>query len=537
MPQLASPAALAPAAASDVGGMSGIEAEPLAPVDASWAGTLSAGDHALPRDMWSGTSRAFVAAALPLLQPTTSPELQNLARRLLLSDAVAPAGQDPANGPSLFTLRLDRVLALGDMAGAALIDMAPRNVASETFDRDSVELRIADGQLAAACQEIKDRVGLYRNEWWNEALVGCQALTGAYDQASLGLSAMRDRKATRDPAFDVLIEGIFGHRHRLHNLPDPGPLRMALLAAAKLPLPAEALAAAGPAALSVWATSNKVPAEERLAAAEKAEAFGALPPAGLGVLYGAVKARPTEDGALLKSGNPPDDPRSRAILYDLARTSEPGARGVAALKRLVEDARRRGVLVPMARLLAPLVRELQPTPDEQSFARDAARVLLAAGDRGDAMPWVDLADRPALRVVADFTRPATPGADDPPPFAAAVAALRARDSTAGPRQADLLLSLAAALGEPVDAIDLAGLLEPPHRGVLPNGALWRDQQQAAKAGRVGEAVLTTLLIASADGRLSSEPIVLAHAISGLEAVGLDADARALAVEAALDAGI
>jgi hypothetical protein len=72
---------------------------------------------------------------------------------------------------------------------------------------------------------------------------------------------------------------------------------------------------------------------------------------------------------------------------------------------------------------------------------------------------------------------------------------------------------------------------------LPNGALWLDQQQAAQGRRIGETVLTTLLLASAGDKLSGEPIVLAHAIAALQAVGLDADARAMAVEAALDAGI
>jgi hypothetical protein len=50
-------------------------------------------------------------------------------------------------------------------------------------------------------------------------------------------------------------------------------------------------------------------------------------------------------------------------------------------------------------------------------------------------------------------------------------------------------------------------------------------------------VLTTILLASAGDHLATEPVVLAQAIAGLQAVGLDADARALAIEAALDAGI
>jgi hypothetical protein len=523
-----------PLLAAPPGGDAGIQAEPLAPVDPSWTGTLGADDRALPHDMWSTTPRSFVDAALPLLAPTNSPVLQSLARRLLLSDAAAPRGQDPADGPSLTEHRIDRLLALGYGEGAALLDALPRTNSSETFERDAVELRIVAGDRAGACRAIADRVGRYRDQWWDQALVGCQALSGAYDQANLGLSALRDQKAERDPAFEALIEAILGHRAKLDKLPDPSPLRMSLLAASKLPLPADALANAGPAALAVWATSDKVSINARLAAGEKAEALGALPPAGLGLLYGAVEAKPDEQGALLKSGKLPDDPRSRAILYDLARTNEPGALRVAALTPLIADARRRGVLMPLARLIAPLVAELQPSPDMQSFAPDAARVLLAAGAFDRAAPWVGLAGRPELSSLAGF---AQIDGEQKTPLAAAIASLDALDPAAAPRQADLLISLAAALGEPIVGVEIATLLRAPHQGALPNGTLWLDQQQAAKSGRVGETVLTTLLLASAGDRLSSEPIVLAQAVAGLQAVGLESDARALAVEAALNAGI
>jgi hypothetical protein len=512
----------------------GIQSEPLAPIDPSWTGTLGAADRAFPRDMWSTTPRRFVATALPLLQPTSSPVLQELTRRLLLSDAVAPRGQDPADGPSLIDRRVDRVLAFGYGDGAGLVTALPQINVSETFDRDTVELRVVAGDVGGACGAVAERAQRYSTPWWNEALIGCQAITGAYDQASLGLSAMRDQKTDRDPVFETVIKAILGHRGKLEKFPDPSPFRMMLLAAAKLPLPPDALANAGPGALAVWATSDKEPVTARLAAGEKAEALGALPPAGLGLIYSAVEFKPDEQGALLKSNKLQDDPRSRAILYNLARTNEPGALRVAALAPLIADARRRGAFIPMARLLAPLVTELQPSPDLQSFAPDAARVLLAAGAYDRAAPWVALAGRPELRVVAGF---AQLGGNDTVSIADAITALKALDAEAASRQADLLTTLASALNMPLNGIDLAPLMRGTHAGGVPNGAVWLDEQQAAKAGRLGETVLTTILLASAGDHLSTEPVVLAQAIAGLQAVGLGADARALAVEAALDAGI
>jgi hypothetical protein len=519
----------APPASNDA-----IQTETLAPVDSSWTGTLGAADRGFPRDMWSTTPRSFVATALPLLQPTTSPELQTLTRRLLFSDAISPRGEDAAGEPSLVDRRIDRVLAFGYSDGAALVAALPQNKVSEAFDRDRVELSVIAGDLGGACAAVNERTRPDATREWSEALIGCQALTGAYDQASLGLSAMREQKADRDPVFETLVNAILGHRGKLDKFPDPSPFRMALLAAAKLPLPAEALANAGPGSLAVLATSDKAPIAARLAAGEKAEALGALPPAGLGLLYGAAESKPEELGAFLKSGKLPDDPRSRAILYNLARTNEPGALRVAALAPLIADAGRRGAFVPLARLIAPLVAELQPSPDLQSFARDAGRVLLATGAYDRAAPWVALAGRPELRLVASF---AQIDSSEDTSLGAASAALTSRDADAAPRQADLLVTLASALGMPLTGVDLGALLRSTHSGTVPNGALWLDQQQAAKAGRLGETVLTTVLLASAGDHLSPEPLVLAQAIRGLQAVGLDADARALAVEAALNAGI
>ena len=72
---------------------------------------------------------------------------------------------------------------------------------------------------------------------------------------------------------------------------------------------------------------------------------------------------------------------------------------------------------------------------------------------------------------------------------------------------------------------------------MPSAALWLDQQRAVTEKRVGETVLTSLILARNGDRLTGEPIVLARIVAGLKLIGLDREARALAVEAALDAGL
>jgi hypothetical protein len=60
---------------------------------------------------------------------------------------------------------------------------------------------------------------------------------------------------------------------------------------------------------------------------------------------------------------------------------------------------------------------------------------------------------------------------------------------------------------------------------------------AAAAGRRGETVLLSLTALGPAAPAESHPLALGYAVSALAAVGLGGDARALAIEAALAAGI
>src|SRR6185312_16900029 len=130
-----------------------------------------------------------------------------------------------------------------------------------------------------------------------------------------------------------------------------------------------------------------------------------------------------------------------------------------------------------------------------------------------------------------------PGQDTAALLHDGVAELASRDSAAAPAQAELLVALLAAFDEPLGALNWAPLMAPPHDAKLPSAALWIDQQEAMAAKRVGETVLASILLVEAGQSLSLEPVVLGRAIAGLRSIGLETEARALAVEAAIDAGI
>lgn len=524
------------------GGDNAIQVAPLQPIDTSWTGTLDPSKGGFPNDMWDGTRQSFVGMALPLLQPNSAPALDDLARRLLLSDAQAPtAVGDVAATPGLLALRIDRLYALGLVADTlALLNRISASATVEIIERDRIELRFAANDISGACRDLEERIAQYQGVWWDKAMVACAALTGDFAKASLGMSILADEKAPPDLAFDAMILKMAGRPLKKPVKPapftDPTPMRLALLAAAKMPLPPDALAAAGPAALLGYATNTAVPPEQRLPAAERAAQLGALPARALGDLYGQIEFKPAERDAVKKALKPPANSRQRALLYSFANlATEPAAR-MAAITALMADARKRGAFMATARLLAPALDELPFTDTDKDFAGIAARILLAVGHGDAAQPWVVASQDKAALVLSRLALPGVPRVDATL-ARDALAGISAADGATAAHRADLLYSVLTALGADPGALAALALGVPPRQGALPNAALWDAQQRAVQDKRLGETVLTTILICQNDAALTQEPIVLARAVAGLVSVGLAAEAHALALEAALEAGI
>lgn len=520
----------------------GVQAAPLAPVDPAWEGSLSAADGALPETLWQGTDKAFVMAALPQLQPSLSPTLQDLSRRLLLSNAVAPSGEDLPKSRSLVALRLERMVALGYVDDAAqLIDQLPSKADPEPLDRLRVEIGFLKNDNDGACNQVQNSIRQYQDVWWDRAEIACQALAGDAGKAALGLSLLRERQAPRDQVFDTLVEAIDNHAGaKVEHLPDPTPIRLALLAAAKLPLPADALQNADPAVLRAWATNANVPAERRLTAAERAAALGAFPLDELRLLYAEIPFKPEERKTAIQQAG--ENPRARALLYSTAREDTTPAVRAEALQILLQAGLKQGEFVVTARLVAPLLLEITPSPDLDWFTPLAARALYAAGRAAEARRWVDLVGAPAqaqLFLIAHLAEAAKGPALPKDGLRSILDRMQRKDAPVEPARLLLAGALLQAVGEPIKPGDWATLvgLPPSASAPLPNAALWFDGSEAVAGHRLGEALLDTLIMAQSGGRLSSEPIVVAEAVSRLNALGMGAEARHLALEAALGAGL
>ena len=103
----------------------------------------------------------------------------------------------------------------------------------------------------------------------------------------------------------------------------------------------------------------------------------------------------------------------------------------------------------------------------------------------------------------------------------------------------MLFTLYEAMGAPVPAEAWDSMLSGPliQTGFVPSPALSNALADAAANKRVAEAVLLSLLTLGTIGPEGADRAALTDTIAALRAIGLDREARAVAVEAALGHGI
>jgi hypothetical protein len=557
-----------------------VEVDRLVAVDPESVGTLEAAQGGFDVGMWGDSDRAAVARLLSALPGRVeSAVLRNLARRLLLSRASAPRG--PAGKPSLLAMRVDRLLALGYARDAvALTRVAPAPLADQAMARAEIDGLFLDNDNAGACTLARRAVRDYRDAFWQRALAFCFALEGEHDKAALIADLLRERDADTDPRFFVLTEALGGAADAaIDSLAGAEPLDLAMMRAARIALPSDVVVTDSPAILRRVALSPNAALDLRLEAAERAEAVGALSRDELSGIYGGVPFTPPELANPLSAAEANWGPRGRALVVRAAGREAVATNKAEILQRAWRLGREKGGLAPTLRASIPTLLTIAPDEALLWFAEPAARALFAAGEVGRAAAWVALAraraptspdaeaalialwplatlageagDAEAIAPAGTETAEARTGEGTEAAAAAAfamsdedvldrwLAAETARDSDAARTRAAMLYTLLDALDTPVAPQRWLALVEPGARVAveLPGPALRFALREASIGERLGETVLLVLTGFGESGLAGAAPVVLHSAIRALRRVGLEDAARALALEAAVVAGI
>ncbi|MDO8607757.1 MAG: antifreeze protein [Phaeospirillum sp.] len=513
--------------------------EELKAPDIEAIGVLDDKQGGLGAGLWHGSPATLVRLLLPQLPAApASRTLRSLERRLLLTAAAAPEGGKGLL-PPLLELRAERLFALGEIEGlAGLLKAAPGALTSPGLSRLKIDTFLLAGDAKAACAEAaasgSGEPGMQ---------VFCMLTAGKTLEANMAIDLMRERKDA-DHAFIAAAEAMAGTPPaKVTRLPHPTPLHLATFKAAKMALPPDAATSASPALLRAMIDSPGLAVETRLLAAERAETLGALDTDSLRKLYGAVTFTPAEQQAALTQSD--KTPRGRVLLLRGAGGEPTPSIRAELISRILAASAERGAFSATARLYAPVMAELKAAPELAPFSPMLARALHAAGRPETANAWMALAkSNPATARAADdlwpLTRLSRGGAGESASPETYAAWLSARELPAdqAERRAVMALELLQAVGEKVP--NAQWLATPPSSTAAapgPKPALKAMLRNAAEGSRTGETLLLALVALGETGLDKADPDTLNRIVTYLRLIGLEREARELAVEAALANGV
>jgi hypothetical protein len=537
----------------------GIQVDPLRAVSEDGVGPLDPTTGGLDADLWRGVGRRHVARLLALLPgPTASKAQRALERRLLLTNAAMPAATDEADRVDLLVPRARLLLTMGDRDGLdRLLRVVPQGYESEALARIEADHFLLAQDLSRACRLPASWVTRSGDRYWQKLLVFCEALAGAWDQVELGVRLLQEI-GENDPMFFALVQGLppGAKAGALPEVTAPRAIDVAMLRIARLPLPAPAPDAkpsrqADDYMVGPLLADSRTPFAEKLAIAEAGEARGVIDVAALTALYESVDVASGQLDRALSIAEADPSPYSRALLFR-ATLAQPGSLAQAqATARALSLARQQGTFSQAARLYGPVISGIEPNSALGWFAAPAARALYVSGRAGDAERWYRLAEREASRSpeaavawhalwpIARLANGDAVGAWDASALDAWWKDVRGQEPHQASEKAVLLFAMLRALGdEPGDAVwrDLATAPTTVERRA-PAAAVAYALQASSDSSRVGETVALAVA-ALGDGDLRGfAPDALATVTGILFDLGLDAEARALALEAVLAAGI
>ncbi|HXV23342.1 MAG TPA: hypothetical protein VED46_03705 [Alphaproteobacteria bacterium] len=530
-PPQASPGVVPPASSATKPTAGSIEATPLEEIVNDAIGPLE-GPDSLGQDLWRGTSRSLAEALIPQIPSAGSPAARGLARRLLLTSARPPEGSGSAD---LILLRADRLLGLGYAGDAAeLRSLAPVGRMDAIRAGQLADALLLAGRINHACALIDQNAAFAADPAGERLSVLCALHIGDRDRAYFLFDLMREQDSA-DPTLGAAIAIADGATDR--SLPEdarPTPFLLAMLAEGKAAPPDRWLGSAEPAYLPAL-LALPVASETRVAAAERAARLALLDPAVLAAAYQGLKIETKEREAAAASPRP-ETPRRRVALHQaVQQTADPIARA-RLVRQALEFSRADPLLAATARLHAPFLRALAPVQELAGSAPTFARALFLAGDPEAARRWVALARANA----------ADPGIAARLPGLALLSALAGETLPAWNQVARTFLERPAPTPEgarlaavarllPLDAGAVQPGAAPPAGGFFDPG-LGLALRNAAAARRVGETVLFALIAIGDGGPASTDAGALAEALTALRRIGLEAEVRDLAIEAAIANG-
>jgi hypothetical protein len=289
------------------------------------------------------------------------------------------------------------------------------------------------------------------------------------------------------------------------------------------------LSKAEPALLVALATSGAPDARVQVAAAEAALRLNALTPEAAAEAYRRLPVPPAGAGVTAS-----DPALHRAQLFRAAEAAPTPEAKVRLVRSLLNEARRAGLRLETARMLAPLFSQFWPSSATASLAEPIVEVAVAGGDLDLARRWAETAANLqhwlALIDLADPQSRLVPQSGLS--YLEDLAARGRLPAAALHRVVTVLDALNVTV--PLRLWEAAGRVAQPSGGYLPETGVLTELAQAARQKETGRTILLVMRALGPDGPDGANVLALGDSIRALRQAGLEADARRLAVECLLD---
>ena len=489
-------------------------------------GLESAGsEHGLTATIWRDTP---VDRVTYLLSDggadSTSRALADLSRAVVAHRAVPPRGAADVED-KLVAARLDWLAASGRSNDlAALIDQLPNEDSWLGWKQWLVETQLMSRRDAEACRNVMYQVSRTLEPFWHKSKVICSAAQG--DSASARFAAdILFATGVQDEAFRALVSTLLDGT-------EPGPLdpamldplHVVLMDAAHYPIGVDALAALPSASVQTAIGLRYLDPEARLVSTWRALVHGLIDHTKAAKLWRSVDIGDVPASLALSRHQGLPTPLTRALAWR-ALSAEMSAARLPMIVAAMDVDVSAGAGLTMAPLYADLARE--------ALAFDDAERLLASGREG-------LVEKLGLLLASDGEAPLDLALASDVGIAAAqlMSGMESGNWSVSPLD-DLglwhLLPLLEAVGaEPDNAAEWMALATPvsltPASYLSVSPVMMRALEQAASAGRVGEASLLAHRIVAGQNLASLHPADLARIAVVLTDMGQQKVAEAFAME-------
>ena len=530
-----------------------------------WIGYLSDKDGGLGLEMWEGTDSTFAKTILELLPVNApSPAMRNLAKRLLLSEAYQPNKKEqnglqaisPSGKPiiskdqdaTFLPLRFSKLASIG--AKKELIELSnlvPTEDMLGDLAKEAIYARLLSGETEKVCREVIELAKRTNESYWRKTLIVCQLILGNRDDALLSLELLLAELDSEDK-FSKLIYTLADETNQIDF--DKNSIYFKILIAV---LPGEQLNKhrlnLDPSGLSVVAKNINLSWKIRMLAAEKAVLAGSLPSIYLGELATQFKFEEDIFSRAASESKSMEGFMARSLLLQAAALNTSVIERARFLRLLLDNADSDEIFQVYASVIMPILLTIKPRPDLIWFASSATRAAIAGGNYMLASNWLtvlgktlDLDYEASGSLLRLLPLIAIAGQTLPVPFSKQ----QATDVWSGlsdsfsredkEKRASRLLVLLSAMGIESregawrNIISASNIFEKEN---IPATALRYQLRDAAENNRVAEVVSISLIMLGSEGPSKSGLVALNAVIRALREIGLETDARAVAIEAAI----